>query len=303
MPTPEAVTQQLVDIVERVLGSDADDVVPTAKLKDDLGADSLTLVEIGEELGRRFGIYLTDETIDGLHTVNDAVNAVTRHDGSPPPRGAHPPIPKNFVAAPFKEPVYNDDGYAVAAAVAAPSDTPIAADHLVTGSIDPEEAEKRAWGAVKWLAVAGAAIGAILALGISAVVNASGMQDVSLPPLPTTATAAPTPTDPTPPRSPTPTSTFDPTPDPTLTAEKTRVAPGERFILSGAMPELDKGATLQVQVREAGQGWDDFPVQVKTRDGGEFKTELYTSRTGEREFRLLHEETGKTTPTVKVQIG
>ena len=58
-----------------------------------------------------------------------------------------------------------------------------------------------------------------------------------------------------------------------------------------------------MQVREPGTDWDDFPITTKTRKDGEFKTELYTSRTGEREFRLLNEKTGEKTPTVKVQIG
>ena len=300
VPTPAAVFEQLADIVARVLQCDSDDVVADARLQEDLGADSLTVIEIGEELGRRFGVYLPDETINGLVTVQDAVNAVVRNDGSAAPRGSHPPVPKNFVAAPTKVAAVSSEAAAPASDGGA---TPLVDDHLLTGPIEPQEAEDRAISAAKWLALCGLGLGAVAALGVSAMVNASGIDDVSLPPLPTTATAAPSPTASTPTPTPTASSTVDPTPDPTLTAEKSRVAPGERFVLSGSMPELDKGATLQVEVREEGQGWDEFPVQVKTRDGGEFKTELYTSRTGKREFRLIHPETGKTTPVVEVTIG
>jgi hypothetical protein len=56
-------------------------------------------------------------------------------------------------------------------------------------------------------------------------------------------------------------------------------------------------------VREGGGSWDDFPIQTQTRDGGIYRTELYTSRTGEREFRVKNTVTGKSSPTVKVDIG
>lgn len=294
-----SVTEQLVDIVVRVLGCQPSDVVPAADLKKDLGADSLTIVEIGEELGRRFDVYLTDETIDGLTTVESAVNAVVRHDGSGPRRGDHRPVPKNFVAAPYTAPA--DAG---AETERTPSGSLTHTDsHLLTGPVEPEVAEKRALSAIKWLAVVGIVVGGIIGLGTSALVGASGIDEVSLPPLPTTAAPQPTATQSSPTPTPTPTETYDPTPEPTLTTENARVAPGERFVLTGRLPDVGEGAKLQVQVREPGTGWDDFPVEVTTRDGGEFKTELWTSRTGEREFRLIHEQTGATTPTVEVTIG
>jgi len=292
------VTDQLADIVVRVLGCDPGDVVPTANLKTDLGADSLTIVEIGEELGRRFDLYLSDDTINALTTVQDAIRAVTRHDGSGPGRRDHRPVPKNFVAAPFRGATeYDDEADEDGQLVGATSDT-----HLLTGPVAPAEAERKAWSAIKWLAVVGLLVGALVAFGFSALVGASGIDDVSLPPLPTAPTSA-TPTEETPTPTPTPTPTEDPTPEPTLTTANSRVSPGERFVLEGQLPEVGEGAKLQVQVREPGTGWDDFPVTVTTRKDGTFKTELYTSRTGEREFRLMHEDTGKTTPTVKVTIG
>ena len=76
--------EQLTDILVQVVHCSPDDVVPAAVLQD-LGTDSLTIVEVGEELGRRFDVYLSDDTIDALRTVQDAIDAVVRHDGTPPP--------------------------------------------------------------------------------------------------------------------------------------------------------------------------------------------------------------------------
>jgi hypothetical protein len=39
------------------------------------------------------------------------------------------------------------------------------------------------------------------------------------------------------------------------------------------------------------------------RDGGIFRTELYTSRTGVREFRVTNKASGVSTPSIKVEIG
>ncbi|MGB9013584.1 MAG: hypothetical protein WCB95_12140, partial [Aeromicrobium sp.] len=162
--------------------------------------------------------------------------------------------------------------------------------------------KQKTMGLVTWMAVIGVLVGGVFGFGMSAVVSASGISDVSLPPI-NAPTATPTPTESTPAPTPTPAPTNEATPDPTLNAEKSQVSPGERFVLSGAFPSAGDGVNLQVQVREPGTDWDDFPITTKTREDGRFKTELYTSRTGEREFRLLNEETGEKTPTVKVLIG
>jgi acyl carrier protein len=84
VPTTSSVHEQLTDILVQVVDCPPDAVVPSAVLKK-LGTDSLTIVEVGEELGRRFGIHLPDLAIDSMRTVQDAIDAVVRHDGTARP--------------------------------------------------------------------------------------------------------------------------------------------------------------------------------------------------------------------------
>lgn len=287
MPAPTDVHEQLTDILVRVVGCPAEAVVPNARLKEDLGVDSLTVVEMGDELGRRFGVYLSDDTIDGLVTVYDAINAVVRHDGSVQPADlARPPA------------LSRPPGQFAAPSAASPGGFPPAR------KLAPEDVAKRwsrAWTAVIWFAIVGAGLGLIFGLGGAALVGASGIGNVDLPPLTSPTTAATTAT-------PTPTPTETPTgdsnePPPTLTVSSTHVSPGEHFFLEGAFPALDSGATLQVQVKDGDAAWDDFPIKTKTKSGGKFKTEIYTSRTGSRQFRMLHRASATSSPAVTVEIG
>lgn len=286
MPSTSRVTEQLTDIVVRVLGVDPDEVHPDATLAE-LGADSLTVVEIGEELGRRFDVYLTDDTIDHLRTVKDAIAAVTRHDGSGPRRHDAPPVPG-----------------------AAPLARSVRPDQPVEGQpvpVDADEAWSRARKAGWWLAGAGAVVGVIVGLSFSMLMAASGLDDVSLPPLPvstTQPTPTETPTDDEEAEAPDPApEDVEPDEEPTLQAESERVAPGQRFVLSGAFPSLGPDESLQIQVKEPGTDWEDFPVVSRTRENGQFRSEIFTSRAGEREFRLYHADSDTTTPSVTVTIG
>ncbi|MET1037077.1 MAG: hypothetical protein ABW075_02310 [Aeromicrobium sp.] len=147
----------------------------------------------------------------------------------------------------------------------------------------------------------GLVIGGVLGLGGAALVSATGISEVDLPPIVAPTTPVPvaeTEEEPAPEPS-TPEEELKPT----INTSKEQVSPGERFYLSGAFPQSPVGENLQVEVRENGGSWDDFPIQTTTRDGGIYRTELYTSRTGEREFRIKNLVTGESSPTIKVEIG
>lgn len=55
------------------LGVEEDDVVEEASFVDDLGADSLDIVELVMALEEEFGISIPDEEAESIKTVGDAV--------------------------------------------------------------------------------------------------------------------------------------------------------------------------------------------------------------------------------------
>jgi acyl carrier protein len=60
-------------IITRELCVDPDDVVDGAHLLDDLGADSLDLVEVTLEVEQAFGVEVTDDEAEACRTVADWV--------------------------------------------------------------------------------------------------------------------------------------------------------------------------------------------------------------------------------------
>lgn len=167
--------------------------------------------------------------------------------------------------------------------------------------IDLDQVKQPAIRGASWMAIVGAALGIAAGLLGATVLTATGITGADLPPL----NAAPTPSQsPSPSPTPTPTATSEPgAPEPQLFAERDRVPPGERFGLSGLLPSAGEGTTLQVQVRDGDGPWDDFPVTTQVQADGKFETIVYTSRTGERGFRLIDPASGEATPEVRVTIG
>ena len=76
------VFERVKKIVVEHLGVDGKDVVPTARLIDDLGADSLDLVELVMSLEEEFSnsthkIEIPDEDAEKIVTVQNAVDYIT----------------------------------------------------------------------------------------------------------------------------------------------------------------------------------------------------------------------------------
>lgn len=72
--------EKVRNIIVEQLGVSADEVVLTASFVDDLGADSLDLVELVMVLEEEFGYEIPDEDAEKIQTVQDAVNYVTSHE-------------------------------------------------------------------------------------------------------------------------------------------------------------------------------------------------------------------------------
>jgi acyl carrier protein len=64
--------EKIKNIIVDQLGVSADEVVPEASFVDDLGADSLDLVELIMVLEEEFGKEIPDEDAEKIQTVKDA---------------------------------------------------------------------------------------------------------------------------------------------------------------------------------------------------------------------------------------
>ncbi|WP_411346070.1 acyl carrier protein [Paenibacillus sp. WLX1005] len=74
------------DVLERVkrividrLGADEADIKLESSFKDDLGADSLDVVELVMELEEEFDIEISDEDAEKITTVGEVVNYIQSH--------------------------------------------------------------------------------------------------------------------------------------------------------------------------------------------------------------------------------
>jgi acyl carrier protein len=74
--TREDVLTTVKEAAAEVLGVDAGVVVEDATFKDDLGADSLDLVELVMALEERMDISIPEEDLEGIKTVGQAVDIV-----------------------------------------------------------------------------------------------------------------------------------------------------------------------------------------------------------------------------------
>ena len=69
---------KVIDIIVEQLSVEKDKVVPGASFVDDLGADSLDLVELIMAMEEAFGIEIPDEVAEKITTVQDAIEHVNK---------------------------------------------------------------------------------------------------------------------------------------------------------------------------------------------------------------------------------
>ena len=70
--------EKVIDIIVEQLSVDKDKVVPSASFVDDLGADSLDLVELIMAMEEAFGIEIPDEVAEKITSVQDAIDHVNK---------------------------------------------------------------------------------------------------------------------------------------------------------------------------------------------------------------------------------
>ena len=74
-----SVEDKIKKIIAEKLSVDLEEVVPEASFVDDLGADSLDLVELIMSMEEEFDIEISDEDAEGLATVKDAIDYINAH--------------------------------------------------------------------------------------------------------------------------------------------------------------------------------------------------------------------------------
>jgi len=73
------VAEKVKSIIVEQLGVEADEVTSDASFIEDLGADSLDIVELVMAFEEEFGIEIPDEDAEKIAKVNDAVSYIEQH--------------------------------------------------------------------------------------------------------------------------------------------------------------------------------------------------------------------------------
>lgn len=72
----EEIFDKLKELVVDQLGVEEDEVTMEATMQDDLGADSLDLVDLVMSVEEEFGVKVADEDLENIKTVGDIVDYI-----------------------------------------------------------------------------------------------------------------------------------------------------------------------------------------------------------------------------------
>jgi acyl carrier protein len=76
-----SVADKVKGIIVEQLGVDADEVAGEASFTDDLGADSLDIVELVMAFEEEFGIEIPDEAAEKIGKVQEAIDYIEQNQG------------------------------------------------------------------------------------------------------------------------------------------------------------------------------------------------------------------------------
>jgi acyl carrier protein len=77
--TTANIEQKVKNIIADQLGVGEDEIKPGSSFIEDLGADSLDIVELVMAMEEEFEVEIPDEEAENIKTVQDAINYVTTH--------------------------------------------------------------------------------------------------------------------------------------------------------------------------------------------------------------------------------
>lgn len=81
MKTNEDIKEKLATIINDISGSEltAESLVEETSFMEDLGFDMLDMIELAMDIERGFEISLSDEEVEKISTVSDAINLISYH--------------------------------------------------------------------------------------------------------------------------------------------------------------------------------------------------------------------------------
>ena len=73
--------QKVRDIIEKELGVEREKLTDEASFIEDLGADSLDIVELVMAFEEEFGVEIPDDAAEKISTVKDAIDYIEQNKG------------------------------------------------------------------------------------------------------------------------------------------------------------------------------------------------------------------------------
>ncbi|MBR6069731.1 MAG: acyl carrier protein [Ruminococcus sp.] len=73
------VFDKIKEIIVEQLGVEEDAVTPEANIQEDLGADSLDIVDLIQTIEDEYDLSIPDEAVEEIKTVNDIVNYIEKN--------------------------------------------------------------------------------------------------------------------------------------------------------------------------------------------------------------------------------
>ena len=74
----EFMLEKIISVISEQLSVEPDSITIDSDITDDLGADSLDIIELTDRLEKMFGITATDDEIMSVETVGDLEEIITR---------------------------------------------------------------------------------------------------------------------------------------------------------------------------------------------------------------------------------
>lgn len=76
------IEQKVKEIISQQLDVDVAQIKPESQFIDDLGADSLAIVELVLAFEEAFHLKIPDNEVDGIKTVGNAIDYIKKHANS-----------------------------------------------------------------------------------------------------------------------------------------------------------------------------------------------------------------------------